>query len=58
MTEFEDEIDLWIIEELKKIGCDTAKSVLEIPKDELVRRTDLEEETIEEVLRILQSEFE
>lgn len=58
LTEFEDEIDLWIIEELKKIGCDTAKSVLEIPKDELVRRTDLEEETIEEVLRILQSEFE
>ena len=57
LTEFEDEIDLWIIEELKN-GCDTAKSVLEIPKDELVRRTDLEEETIEEVLRILQSEFE
>jgi transcription termination/antitermination protein NusA len=58
LLEFADEIDPWILEELKKIGCDTAKSVLELPKEELVRRTDLEEETVEEVIRILQSEFE
>ncbi|OYT17240.1 MAG: transcription termination/antitermination protein NusA [Bacteroidetes bacterium 4572_77] len=58
LTEFGDEIDQWIIEELKTIGCDTAKSVLAIPVDELVTRTDLEEETINEVVRILGSEFE
>jgi len=58
LMEFADEIDPWILEELKKIGCDTAKSVLELPKEELVRRTDLEEETVDEVIRILQSEFE
>jgi N utilization substance protein A len=43
---------------LKSIGCDTARSVLEIPKEDLVKRTDLEEETIDEVLSILKSEFE
>lgn len=58
LEEFSDEIDSWIIEELKSIGCDTARSVLEIPKAELVKRTDLEEETIDEVLRILREEFE
>jgi len=58
LTEFNDEIDQWIIDELKNIGCDTAKSVLELNKSELVSRTDLEEETILEVLRILRSEFE
>ncbi len=58
LDEFADEIDSWIIDELKAIGCDSAKSVLELNKDELVRRTDLEEETINEVLRILKSEFE
>ncbi|MFM7984610.1 MAG: transcription termination/antitermination protein NusA, partial [Candidatus Fonsibacter sp.] len=42
----------------KNIGCDTAKSVLAIPKEDLVKRTDLEEETIEEVVRILKAEFE
>ena len=51
-------IDSWIIDELKAIGCDTAKSVLEISVQDLVQRTDLEEETIEEVFRILRSEFE
>jgi N utilization substance protein A len=58
MQEFADEIDLWIIEELKAIGCDTAKSVLELSVQELVKRTDLEEETIKEVMRILKAEFE
>jgi N utilization substance protein A len=58
LLEFTDEIDQWIIDELKTIGCDTAKSVLELDKEELVNRTDLEEETIQEVLRILRAEFE
>jgi transcription termination/antitermination protein NusA len=58
LEEFSDEIDAWIIEELKSIGCDTAKSVLNISVEELVSRTDLEEETIREVVRILRSEFE
>ncbi len=58
LDEFTDEIDSWIIAELKSIGCDTARSVLEIPKEDLVKRTDLEEETVEEVLRILREEFE
>lgn len=57
LDEFSDEIDGWIIDELKGIGCDTAKSVLELNVEELARRTDLEEETIREVVRILQSEF-
>lgn len=58
LDEFTDEIESWIIDVLKGIGCDTAKSVLEIPYDELVKRTDLEEETVKEVIRILESEFE
>jgi transcription termination/antitermination protein NusA len=58
LQEFNDEIDEWIIEELKSIGCDTAKSVLELSVDELVRRSQLEEETIREVMRILKAEFE
>jgi len=58
LQEFSDEIDMWIIDELKAIGCDTAKSVLEISISELVKRTDLEEETIKEVIRILKAEFE
>lgn len=58
LDEFSDEIDSWIIDTLKGIGCDTAKSVLEIPFSELVKRTDLEDETVREVLRILKSEFE
>jgi N utilization substance protein A len=58
LEEFSDEIDSWIIDALKGIGCDTARSVLAITKDELIRRTDLEEETISEVLRILKEELE
>ena len=58
LEEFADEIDSWIIDELKAIGCDSAKSVLEIEIADLVKRTDLEEETIKEVFKILQSEFE
>jgi len=58
LDEFSDEIDGWVIDEFKKIGCDTAKSVLDLDRDELVRRTDLEEETIDDVIRILKSEFE
>jgi N utilization substance protein A len=58
IQEFSDEIDQWIIDELKSIGCDTAKSVLDMDVVELVKRTDLEEETINEVVRILRAEFE
>jgi len=58
LSEFENEIDDWIIQEFKKIGLDTAKSVLAQDVDDLVRRTDLEEETIWEVMRILKEEFE
>ena len=58
LKEFADEIDQWIIDEFIKIGCDTAKSVLALSKDELMKRTDLEEETIDDVIRILKSEFE
>ena len=58
LTEFIDEIDGWIIDELKNIGCDTAKSVLELSAAELVKRTDLEEETIKEIQAVLKSEFE
>ncbi|MEY4331153.1 MAG: hypothetical protein RL609_1901 [Bacteroidota bacterium] len=58
LEEFADEIDSWIIDELKSVGCDTARAVLDLSKEELVRRTDLEEETIDEVLQILRSEFE
>lgn len=58
LMEFSDEIDQWIIDEFKAIGCDTARSVIDLGVDDLVARTDLEEETIKEVLRILKSEFE
>lgn len=58
LEEFADEIESWIIDELKAIGCDTAKSVLELSDEELVKRTDLEEETIKDVKQILQAEFE
>ena len=58
LEEFADEIDSWIIDELKSVGCDTARSVLDLSKEELVRRTDLEEETVDEVLGILRAEFE
>jgi len=58
IEEFSDEIDGWIIDEFKRIGLDTAKSVLALTAGELAKRTDLEEETIKEVLSILQAEFE
>ena len=58
LVEFNDEIDQWIIDELIKIGCDTAKSVLALPKEELMTRTDLEEETIDHVIEVLKAEFE
>jgi N utilization substance protein A len=58
LEEFGDELETWVIEELKNIGCDTARSVLELDADELIRRTDLEEETVKEILGILASEFE
>lgn len=58
LDEFSDEIEAWVIDELKRIGLDTAKSVLSLSIEELVRRTDLEEETIENVLNILKQEFE
>jgi len=58
LSEFSDEIEGWVIDELNRIGLDTAKSVLALSKDELVRRTDLEEETIDGVIGILKREFE
>ena len=58
LQEFNDEIEQWVIDELVKIGCDTAKSVLALPKEELLTRTDLEEETIDHVLEVLNAEFE
>ena len=58
LEEFADEIDSWILDELKAIGCDTAKSVLKITAEDMIKRTDLEDETIQEVFKILRSEFE
>jgi N utilization substance protein A len=58
LEEFTDEIESWIIDELKNIGCDTAKSVLDLSVEDLVKRTDLEEETVRDVIKILSAEFE
>ena len=58
LDEFSDELESWVIDALKNIGCDTARSVLELSKEELIRRTDLEEETIDDVLKILAAEFD
>ncbi len=58
LEEFNDEIDNWVIDTLKSIGCDTAKSVLKISREDLIERTDLEEETIDHVLEVIRSEFE
>jgi N utilization substance protein A len=58
LEEFSDEIEAWVIEELKRVGLDSAKSVLAVTKEDLVRRTELEEDTVEEVLSILRQEFE
>ena len=57
MDEFADEIEPWVIDEFKRIGCDTALSVLALSAEELIRRTDLEEETVDEVRKVLQAEF-
>jgi N utilization substance protein A len=58
LDEFSDEIEPWIIDEFKKIGCDTASSILKLTVEELERRTDLEKETILEVQKVLQEEFD
>jgi len=58
IDEFADEIDGWILDHLRAIGCDTAKSVLELSREDLIQRTDLEEETVDRVLEIFRSEFE
>jgi len=58
LNEFKDELDSWVIDELKRIGLDTAKSVLALSKEDLVRRTELEEETVDDVMNILNQEFE
>lgn len=58
IDEFNDEIEEWVLKQIKAIGLDTAKAVLELPKEELVKRTDLEDETVENVLQILKKEFE
>lgn len=58
LEEFSDELEPWVIEALKNIGCDTARQVLELSAEELIRRTDLEEETVMEVLRVLGTEFD
>lgn len=58
LEEFSDEIEAWIIDEFKAIGCDTARSVLKLTVDDLIKRTDLEEETIKDVVSILRAEFE
>ncbi|MBI9055085.1 MAG: transcription termination/antitermination protein NusA [Bacteroidales bacterium] len=58
IDEFTDEIESWILDELKAIGCDTAKSVLELSREDLIKRTDLEEETVDDILRIFTTEFE
>jgi N utilization substance protein A len=58
LEEFSDEIESWVIDELKRVGCDTARAVLDLTAEELERRTDLEKETIGEVRKVLQAEFE
>ncbi len=58
LDEFTDEIDAWVIDELKKVGCDTARSILALTDDELIRRTDLEVETIQDIKEILKREFD
>jgi N utilization substance protein A len=57
LTEFSDEIEEWVLDELKKAGLDTAKSVLEQDVEDLMKRTDLEEETILEIRKVLSAEF-
>ena len=58
LEEFSDEIETWILDEFKRIGCDTARSVLDLTPEELERRTDLERETIDEVRKVMKEEFD
>ena len=58
LDEFRDEIDGWVIDQLKKIGCSTAKNVLATDRERLIKEADLEEVTVDEILKILKSEFE
>lgn len=58
LDEFTDEIEDWVLDQLKAIGCDSAKNVLNLSREELIKRTDLEEETIDDILKVLRSEFE
>jgi transcription termination/antitermination protein NusA len=58
LSEFTDEIDEWIVEELRRVGLDTAKSVISLSREELIRRTDLEEDTVDDVLSVLKREFD
>ena len=58
LSEFSNEIDQWILEKLESIGCDTAKSVLALSPEDIAKRADLEDETVEDVLNILRAEFE
>lgn len=58
IDEFADEIEGWVLDALKAVGCDTAKSVLELTREDLIKRTDLEEETVDDIIRIFKSEFE
>jgi N utilization substance protein A len=57
LDEFKDELDAWVVDTLKNIGCDSARSVLKLSRSELLRRTDLEEETVDEILKVLRAEF-
>ena len=58
IDEFADEIEGWVLDALRAVGCDTAKSVLELYREDLIKRTDLEEETVDEIIQIFKSEFE
>jgi len=58
LDEFKDEIDTWVIDALKKLGCDTARNVLAMSREDLIEKADLEENTVDEVLKILRAEFE
>ena len=58
LDEFRDEIDGWIIDQLKKIGCSTAKNVLAMNRERLIKEADLEEDTVDEILNIFRAEFE
>ena len=58
LDEFSDEIDQWVIDSIKAIGLDTAKAVINAPREMLIEKADLEEETVDQVLQVLKTEFE